>query len=72
MNICRTGPENVQTPRPGGKGRGAILRTRTFASGAGVRCQLTRFQVSPPQIMPPKAPPCTRSAFGLLSAIVES
>jgi len=35
-------------------------------------CQLTRFQVWPPQNMPPKAQPCTRSAFGPFIAIVES
>ena len=35
-------------------------------------CQLTRFQVWPLQNMPPKAQPCTRSAFGPFIAIVES
>ena len=34
--------------------------------------QLTRFQVWPPQNMPPKAQPCTRIAFGPFIAIVES
>ncbi|MFK4518420.1 hypothetical protein ABIF20_005785 [Bradyrhizobium japonicum] len=37
-----------------------------------LRCQLTRFQVWPPQNMPPKAQPCTRIAFGPFIAIVES
>ncbi len=35
-------------------------------------CQLTRFQVWPPQNMPPKAQPCTRIAFGPFIAMVES
>ena len=34
--------------------------------------QLTRFQVWPPQNMPPKAQPCTLSVVLLFSAIVES
>ncbi|MGY4630295.1 hypothetical protein ACVWY3_008051 [Bradyrhizobium sp. USDA 4486] len=34
--------------------------------------QLTRFQVWPPQNMPPKAQPCTRSAFAPFIAMVES
>ena len=34
--------------------------------------QLTRFQVWPPQNMPPKAQPCTRSEFVPFIAIVES
>jgi len=34
--------------------------------------QLTRFQVWPPQNMPPKAQPCTRIAFGPFIAMVES
>jgi hypothetical protein len=37
-----------------------------------LRCQLTRFQVWPPQNRPPKAQPCTCIAFGPLMAIVES
>ena len=37
-----------------------------------LRHQLTRFQVWPPQNMPPKAQPCTRIAFGPFIAIVES
>jgi len=35
-------------------------------------CQFTRVQVWPPQNMPPKAQPCTRSALVPISAIVES
>ncbi|MET4800083.1 hypothetical protein ABIA96_002652 [Bradyrhizobium sp. LB11.1] len=38
----------------------------------GRRRQLTRFQIWPPQNMPPKAQPCTRIAFGPFMAIVES
>ena len=34
--------------------------------------QLTRFQVWPPQNMPPKAQPCTRITFGPFIAMVES
>jgi hypothetical protein len=34
--------------------------------------QLTRFQVCPPQNMPPKAQPCTRSEFVPFIAMVES
>jgi hypothetical protein len=34
--------------------------------------QLTRFQVWPPQNMPPKAQPCTRSVAVPFIAIVES
>ena len=34
--------------------------------------QPTRFQVCPPQNMPPKAQPWTRSTFGPFMAIVES
>ncbi len=34
--------------------------------------QPTRFQVWPPQNIPPKAQPCTRIAFGPFMAIVES
>ena len=37
-----------------------------------VNNQLTRFQVWPPQNMPPKAQPCTLSVVLLFSAIVES
>jgi hypothetical protein len=35
-------------------------------------CQSTRVQVWPPQNMPPKAQPCTRSVPAPFSAIVES
>jgi len=36
------------------------------------RDQFTRVQVWPPQNMPPKAQPCTRSVSEPFSAIVES
>jgi hypothetical protein len=35
-------------------------------------CQLTRFQVWPPQNMPPNAQPCTRRVFGPFIAMLES
>ena len=50
------------------------IRVRCFASPRDQRSarQPTRFQVWPPQNMPPKAQPCTRIAFGPFIAIVES
>jgi hypothetical protein len=42
------------------------------ASSLGRNRQLTRFQVWPPQNMPPKAQPWTLSVLELFSAIVES
>jgi hypothetical protein len=43
----------------------------TSIRGRGLR-QLTRFQVWPPQNIPPKAQPCTRIAFGPFMTTVES
>jgi len=48
---------------------GSMLRIAGMTRSAR---QPTRFQVWPPQNMPPKAQPCTRIAFGPFIAIVES
>ncbi|TWA98523.1 hypothetical protein FBZ96_105200 [Bradyrhizobium stylosanthis] len=62
--LCAT--KNVDArDKPGHDGQLGMSRD-------SLRCQLTRFQVWPPQNMPPKAQPCTRSAFGPFIAIVES
>ena len=48
------------------------IKPAGLACGLPMGVQLTRFQVWPPQNMPPKAQPWTRSAFVPFIAIVES
>ncbi|MGY3235281.1 hypothetical protein ACVWZ4_004157 [Bradyrhizobium sp. USDA 4472] len=50
------------------QGRGVHKNKKACRS----KSQLTRFQVWPPQNIPPNAQPCTRIAFGPFMAIVES
>ena len=73
MNIYRMGRANVQTPTF----KRHVPETETWRHHKNKKAcqpqpQLTRFQVWPPQNIPPKAQPCTRIAFGPFMAIVES
>jgi len=80
--MCRTGGVNVQTAPGAGfspvclhavmPGTSPGMTMSVHMLGMTSSPQLTRFQVWPPQNMPPKAQPCTRIAFGPFIAIVES
>ena len=74
MNVCRMEGANVQTPtfKRHVPVSGTWRHHGNKSAWQRRRYQLTRFQVWPPQNMPPKAQPCTRIAFGPFIAIVES
>src|SRR3974390_2198553 len=54
-----------------GKEKTAITGSSRSVLGRSERNQLTRFQVWPPQNMPPKAQPWTLSRFGPFIAMLE-
>jgi hypothetical protein len=61
----------LRTPAPECQMNAPTSSFETRARGSSC-CQLIRFQVWPPQNMPPKAQPCTRSVFGPFIAMLES
>jgi hypothetical protein len=66
VNAAATGGKLAHEERPCGEPQGLC------ASSLKGENQLTRFQVWPPQNIPPKAQPWTLSELGPFSAIVES
>lgn len=55
-----------------GRAKNKGTRIGSPCIGQSARSQFTRVQVWPPQNMPPKAQPCTRSRSVPFIAIVES